>query len=210
MRSSAFCTRLQCISLLRFCRSDLINSVPNDAVFDDKVTGFCGTNRLIHHSASVAVVGVQITLSDHVKCLGVTFNSHLSFDKHINNICRACYFYIRGLRHIRSAMSTDTAKIVAFAIVSFRLDYCNALLTGMSEFNLDELQLVQNTLTHVVTGLCRRDYIALVTDLSRNNFQGHDSCLPSSWKATTAVSCRSHQRLLLLLLLLCMPIYIAP
>ena len=92
-------------------------------------------------SASVAVAGVQIVLTDHVKSLGMTFDSHLSFDKHINNICRACYFHIRGLRHVRYAMSTDTAKFVACAIVSSQLDYCNALPAGMLESNLDKLNV---------------------------------------------------------------------
>ena len=107
-------------------------------------------------SASVTVAGVQIQFTDHVKSLGVTFDSHLSFDKHINNICRACYFHIRGLRHVRSAMSTDTAKTVACPIVSSRLANCNALLAGMSESNMYKLQLVQNKLARVVTGLHRR------------------------------------------------------
>ena len=99
----------------------------------------------LKHSASVAVAGVQIALTDHVKSMDVTFDSHLSFGKHINNICHACYFHICGLRHVHSAMSVDTeytAKIVACAIVSSRLDYCNALLAGMSESNLDKLQYV--------------------------------------------------------------------
>ena len=88
-----------------------------------------------------------------------TFDSHLSFDKHINNIYRACYFYIRGLRHVRSAVSTDTAQIVACVIVSSRLDYCNASLDAMSESNLDKLQRVQNTLARVVTRLRRMNQI---------------------------------------------------
>ena len=113
----------------------------------------------LKQSASVAVVGVQIVLSDHVKSLSVNFDSHLSFDKHINNICHTCYFHIHGSRHVHSAMLTDITKIVACAMVSSRLDYCNVLLTGMSEFNLDKLQRVQNTLAHVVTELRRRDHI---------------------------------------------------
>ena len=64
----------------------------------------------LKQSALIAVTGGQIVLTDHVKSLGVTFNSHLSFDKHMNNICRACYFHIRRLRHVCSAMSADTAK----------------------------------------------------------------------------------------------------
>ena len=48
-------------------------------------------------SVSVAVAGEQIAPTDHVKSLGVTSDSHLSFDKRVNNICRACYFHICGL-----------------------------------------------------------------------------------------------------------------
>ena len=62
----------------------------------------------LKQSASVAVTCVQVALTDQVKSLGVTFDSHLT------NISptsvRACYFHIRGLRHVRSVMSTDTAK----------------------------------------------------------------------------------------------------
>ena len=46
------------------------------------------------------------------------------------------------------------------AIVSSRLDYCNALFAGMSECNLDKLQRVQNTLARVVSGLRRMDHIS--------------------------------------------------
>ena len=56
-------------------------------------------------------------------------------------------------------LSADTAKIVACAIVSFRLDYCNALLASMSESNLDKLQRIQNILVRVVTALLGREHI---------------------------------------------------
>ena len=77
----------------------------------------------LKQSASVAVAGVQIALTDHVKSMGVIFDSHLSVDKHVYNICCACNFHIRGLRHVRSAMSTDIAKIVTCAIVSCQLNF---------------------------------------------------------------------------------------
>ena len=65
----------------------------------------------------------------------------------------------RGLGHVRAAMSKETAITVACAVVSARLDYCNALLAGMSEANLDKLQRVQNALARVVIGLYRRNHI---------------------------------------------------
>ena len=111
----------------------------------------------LKQSASVAVAGVQVALYDHVKSLGVTFDSHLSFDTTYQQHLSRMLFPHPWIA-TRSAMSTDTAKIVASAIVSSRLDYCNALLAGMSESYLDKLQRVHNTLASVVTGLCRRDH----------------------------------------------------
>ena len=61
-------------------------------------------------------------------------------------ICKACYFHIHELRHVRVTMSKDTAQMIACSIIGSRLDYCNALLAGMSEQNLNKLQRVQNSL----------------------------------------------------------------
>ena len=42
------------------------------------------------------------------------------------------------------------AKTIATSIVGSRLDYCNSLLCGVSQANIDRLQSVQNVLTRVV------------------------------------------------------------
>ena len=92
--------------------------------------------------------------------------ARMTFDEHVRNVCKASYYHIRGLWHIRAALSKDTACVVASAIVGSRLDYCNALLVGISEANLDKLQCVQNPLARIVTGTCRRDHISpVLTDL---------------------------------------------
>ena len=48
-------------------------------------------------------------------------------------------------------MSAETAKMVACAIVSSRLDYCNSVLAGISEANFNKLERV--TLACVVTDM---------------------------------------------------------
>ena len=63
---------------------------------------------------------------------------------------RASYCHIRPLRYIRSSLTTDAAKIVDSAMVGSHLDYCNSLLAGTYVNNFSRLQLVQNTLAHVV------------------------------------------------------------
>ena len=74
----------------------------------------------------------------------------MSFDKQVSETCKACYFHIRALRHIRASLTTEASKTIAAAIVGSRLDFCNSLLAGTSVSNLARLQRVQNTLARVV------------------------------------------------------------
>jgi len=66
-----------------------------------------------------------VSLSDPIKILGVTLDSHLSLDKHISFICKSVYYHIRSLCHIRSAITDDMANSVASSLVCSRLDYAN-------------------------------------------------------------------------------------
>ena len=99
---------------------------------------------------SISVAGSPIKLQSSIKNLGVHLDSRMSFDKQVSETCKASYFHIRALRHIRSSLTTEACKTVAAAIVGSRLDYCNSLLAGTSVSNLARLQLVQNPLARVV------------------------------------------------------------
>ena len=55
------------------------------------------------------------------------------------------------LRHIHHHLDLDSAKLLANALASSRLDYCNSILSGIAETYLTKLQRVLNRLAHVVT-----------------------------------------------------------
>lgn len=82
----------------------------------------------------------DITISGSVRSLGVTIDSTMSFDEHVNDVCKASYCRIRAFRRIRKIITT------AAAVVSSRLDYCNALLRGTSAATVNKLQRAQNSL----------------------------------------------------------------
>ena len=86
----------------------------------------------------------------------------ISFNQHVNKICKSSYDHIKALRHICKLLSDDAARTVACALVAGRLDYCNAVLYGSSYMNIDKLQRVQNTLDRVVSKTHRRDHITPV------------------------------------------------
>jgi hypothetical protein len=99
---------------------------------------------------TVQVSDSAIRPSSYIKSLGVTLYSKLTFDQHVSNVCKACYFHILALNHVRMSLPDDVARTVACSIVGSRLDYCNSLYAGMSKSNVAKLQQVQNTLASAV------------------------------------------------------------
>ena len=69
----------------------------------------------------------------------------LSFDKHVTNVDHPCTFNTRALRRIRPLLTLEAAKAVAMSIAGSRFNYCNSLLYGKTERNLDRLQPVSYT-----------------------------------------------------------------
>ena len=57
---------------------------------------------------------------------------------------------MRDLRRIRCHLDLDSAKLLATALVSSRLDYCNSLLYGIADIDLTRIQLVQKQLASLV------------------------------------------------------------
>ena len=79
------------------------------------------------------------------------FDKNFNFRSHISAICNSCIYHIRDLRRIRRHLDLDSAKLLANALVSSRLDYCNSLLSGIAETDLTKLQRILNRLARVVT-----------------------------------------------------------
>jgi hypothetical protein len=111
-----------------------------------------GTRNQVSVSCAplVQISGEPVQSSDSLKLLGVTFDTHLSFEKHITDICKASFFHIRALQHIRRYLDLQTTKIIAASLIASKLDYCNAVLAGISSHNLNRLQRVQNATARVV------------------------------------------------------------
>ena len=53
------------------------------------------------------------------------------------------------LHRIRQYLTPEVAALAANALVSSCLDYCNSLFRGLSCFNQQKLQSIQNTLTSI-------------------------------------------------------------
>ena len=110
-------------------------------------------------ATSVSFCGNVLTPSDSCRNLGVVFDSDLSFKKHISNVCRLSFYYIRQLWQIRSSLDTNSAIILANSLVSSKLDYCNSLYYKLPACSLNRLQVVENALARVVVPSVKRSHL---------------------------------------------------
>ena len=81
-----------------------------------------------------------------VKNPGDWFDANFSFADHIHNICKISIIQICDLRRVRQHLTDEVAIMVANALVSSRLDYCNSLFRSLSSLNMCKLQCIQNML----------------------------------------------------------------
>ena len=99
----------------------------------------------------VHILGEPLQPADSVRNLGVWFDSDFSLSKHVQCICRSCFVQLRDFRRVRQYLSTDVSVLVANALISSRLDYCNSLFRSLSKLNLRKLQSIQNCAARIVT-----------------------------------------------------------
>ena len=83
----------------------------------------------LYHADKVVVQQLQLTdtsvqRSNYAKNLGVIMVSRMDMQKHISEICRKCYYYIRWNWCIRKFL---TAETLIHALVISRLDYANGI-----------------------------------------------------------------------------------
>ena len=97
-----------------------------------------------------------------IKSLGVTIDKALTFNTHVDNVCKAVCFHTRSLRHVRRFVDADVANYIASSMVGSRLDYCNSLLYETSASSIARLQRLQNSLARIVTLTPKRHHITPV------------------------------------------------
>ena len=106
-------------------------------------------------SFPIDILGNSLCPADSVKKLGVCFDSDFSLSKHVQNVCKSCFVKLLDFRHVRQFLTHDVSVLVANALVSSRLDYCNSLFRSLSKFNLRKLQCIQNSTARIVSHTSR-------------------------------------------------------
>jgi len=99
---------------------------------------------------SIILAGSTVVFQSSVNDLGVMIDNHLTLKEHVQRVCRVSFYQLRQLRVIRKSLSLETCTALIHAFVTSRLDYCNSLLVGISNEQLDKLQSVLRSAARLV------------------------------------------------------------
>ena len=113
-------------------------------------------------TTDIQLLNASIHPLSAVRDLGVTIDCRLTMADHVTAVCRTGYFWMRQLRSIVQSLTSEAVDSLVHAFISCRLNYCNALLYGTADGQMQRLQSVQNAAARLVTGTRRTDHITPV------------------------------------------------
>ena len=157
----------EALSKLELCVKDIrVWMLQNKLKLNDDKTEFLILGKKAHRSKitteSVQIGETSAQPTEHVRNLGVIFDSEMKLDKHVQAKVRAAYFHLRRIASIREYITQDQAEILVHAFITSRLDYCNSILYGVNSYLLDKLQHVQNAAARLITRTRKYDHITPV------------------------------------------------
>ena len=104
--------------------------------------------------------GTYVKISQEVNNLGVLMDNHLTYSAHISSTISQGYHLIRNVSTIRKYLSIHHLKSLVNSIVISKVDHCNSLFYGITSYNIDRLQKLQNSCARLIYGISRRDHIS--------------------------------------------------
>lgn len=84
-------------------------------------------------------------------------------------MAKVSFYHLRNVARVRQFLSkADTEKLI-HGFISSKLDYCNALLSGVSKKAIGQLHFVHNAVARILTKARELKIISLVTVCHRIN-----------------------------------------
>jgi len=125
---------------------------------------WCAIRRRQHqlNRSSLVFGGATVQPSSTVRDLGVIIDCEMSFRLYINQPVSRCFYQLRCVKSCVKALPTDFARTVVNSFVTSRIDYCNCLLAGASQYQLNRLQAAMNSTGRLICGLNKFDRISRV------------------------------------------------
>lgn len=88
--------------------------------------------------------GAEIERVSSLKILGITFDEHMTWSTHVNNIIRSSYATISTLKRLKRLAPFHVRKNLAEALILSKIDYGNLVYNNIPQYQMKRLQRVLN------------------------------------------------------------------
>ena len=82
--------------------------------------------------------------------LGVWIDEITSMSTHMKKACSGAFFHIHNIRRIKKYLSLDSLRIIVYALITSRLDFCNSFIWTTPNVQISKLERVQNAAARLI------------------------------------------------------------
>jgi len=93
------------------------------------------------------------------KKLGVISDQCINMYEYIISLFSAAYYHLKNIHNLKGFLAQDALVTVVHTFVTSRIDYCNSLLYGIYDYNINHIQRIQNSTACIVTNTQKYDNI---------------------------------------------------
>ena len=109
---------------------------------------------------SLLIGTTPISFHNTVKNLGLQLQHNLSWNEHVNTVCRKAYASLFSLRRLQSLLPGPVKLSLSRALVLSHLDYCDVVYSDLTEDLARRLQSVQNACIRFIFNLKYFDHLS--------------------------------------------------
>ena len=106
----------------------------------------------IPENATIKVGTSSISPSRHVKNLGVTMDSLLTYDEHIDNLCKKANGLLYFINRQKLCLDDKSRICVVDALINSLFSYCSLIWSACKKSSISKVQKVQNFAAKVADG----------------------------------------------------------
>jgi len=78
----------------------------------------------------------------------------------VTSVCQAAYYHLKNIHCLKAFLTQEALVTEVRVFLTSHIDYCNSLLYGISDYNINRLQQFQNSAACIVINTLKYDHIA--------------------------------------------------
>ena len=119
-------------------------------------------NKFQNDPVVICLEDIDIITAETILNPGVIVDHHLKLTVYVNHVFKVSIYLHRSIAKIRRYLTSEACKSLMHILVTSRIDYCNFLFYGCSQFLIHRLQFIQNCVVRLKVRIPKYSHIISV------------------------------------------------